>query len=301
MVVGTAGPHDRHLIFDNLICAEVGGRGCANNPSPAVYPSPLQERDKTMISLSLRGVVVYRGASMLDGQPIVMIATFKTANAKTGNMVQTWIMPAGISPVAAINTGADYSVCGNCSFRGRIVDGRNVGRACYVQVRNAPRAVWQACQNGSYPDYSPTKHGWLFSGRKLRMGSYGDPLAVPYSVWQPLVELSAGHTGYTHSWRIGKLWRFRRWLMASVENENDMHHAQRRGWRTFRTLPTVDDISNQEILCPASDEAGKLRTCETCRACHGNPTQQRAKRSVAIVAHGGLATMSNYRKLVSIE
>jgi len=35
----------------------------------------------------LNGVVLYEGPSMLDGEPIVVIATLKSSNIKTGNMV----------------------------------------------------------------------------------------------------------------------------------------------------------------------------------------------------------------------
>jgi hypothetical protein len=37
----------------------------------------------------LRGVILYDGPSMLDGEPIVVIATLETSNRKTGQMVQT--------------------------------------------------------------------------------------------------------------------------------------------------------------------------------------------------------------------
>ena len=39
-----------------------------------------------------KGVVVYEGASLLDGKPTVVIATRDTGNRKTGGMVQTFIM-----------------------------------------------------------------------------------------------------------------------------------------------------------------------------------------------------------------
>lgn len=58
----------------------------------------------------VRGIVLYEGPSAIDGQPIVVVATLKTSNPKTGDMVQTWILRADLSPTVAINEGADRSV-----------------------------------------------------------------------------------------------------------------------------------------------------------------------------------------------
>ena len=154
-----------------------------------------------------------------------------------------------------------------------------------------------AFKRGIYPEYLARIHADLFRGRKLRMGSYGDPVAIPYSVWKSLVDRSTGHTGYTHQWRDGRFWRFRRWVMASTESIVDSRIARGKGWRTFRTMRDVDELATGEILCPASDEAGKRRQCESCLACNGSNGNPR-KVSVAIVAHGSKATLSSYRKLV---
>ena len=51
-----------------------------------------------MSNVSLRGVVIYRGVSRIDGRPIVAIATLKTDNEKTGDMIQTWILRADVDP-----------------------------------------------------------------------------------------------------------------------------------------------------------------------------------------------------------
>ena len=121
------------------------------------------------------GLVLYQGPSTIDGQPIVAIATLKTANAKTGALIQTWIILRRHPAPLAINTGDDASVCGTCPLRGVILDGRNVGRACYVQVRNAPYQIWQAYRAGRYPHYVPREHAKYFRGRKLRLGAMATP------------------------------------------------------------------------------------------------------------------------------
>lgn len=245
-----------------------------------------------------RGVILYSGPSEFDGAPMVCIATFKTANAKTGPMIQTWIFRRDMSPTRAINTGADKSGCNNCKLRGIIVrgkDGRikNTGRVCYVRVANAPSAVYSAFKRGVYEAYSAEKHAHLFAGRKLRMGSYGDPTAIPIDVWETILPICNGHSGYTHSWQtVSKRWA--RYLMASVDTLAEKRAAQRKGYRTFRTRAIGAPIETNEIACPASAEAGMRRTCDTCGACRGGAL---SKASVTIVTHGGLSIMSNYRKL----
>jgi hypothetical protein len=58
------------------------------------------------------GYIIYRGASLLDGKPIVVVAITKSSNAKTGDMVQTYILADnGKSPVeSARHVGRCFSV-----------------------------------------------------------------------------------------------------------------------------------------------------------------------------------------------
>lgn len=234
------------------------------------------------------GIVLYEGPSRIDGAPIVAIATLETKNGKTGDMIQTWIMRADIEPVDAIVTGEDSSICGSCPLRGLAAAGRIRNRGCYVQVYQAPLAVYRAWQRGSYPQFDQAAHGRYFIGRGLRLGAYGDPVAAPYSVWRALTQLADGHTGYTHQWRDGRFWRFRSLLMASTHSIEESEEARGRGWRTFRT--SIDGApAADEIICPASAEAGYRRTCDTCRACNGGSI---GKRSVVIALHGSKATVS---------
>lgn len=248
------------------------------------------------------GLVLWRGHSQLNGAPIVVIATGladKSANSKTGDMIQTWVLSEYTHPVAAIHTGADASVCGDCPLRGLIrasgTDTRNRGRACYVQTHQAPRAVWDGYNRGIYPTLQQVDLE-LFRGRMLRLGSYGDPCAVPYSVWSRLCNASAGRTGYTHQWRQRRFWRFRKLVMASCETIADAELARSRGWRTFRTMPLGELPSLGEFNCPASKEAGQRLTCEQCGACDGAGSNPR-RVSVAIQVHGSPTILGSYRKL----
>ena len=60
------------------------------------------------------GYVIYKGASLIDGKPIVVIANISSVNAKTGNAIQTTILRDDIDPLLANKTGEDYSICGTC-------------------------------------------------------------------------------------------------------------------------------------------------------------------------------------------
>ena len=142
------------------------------------------------------GFILYRGPSMLDGAPIVAIVTGcagNSANVKTGAVLQTWIIRSDIEPLLALKTGADASVCGNCKHRPLL------GGACYVRVHQAPLSVYRAFHRGVYP--VATDLATIGAGRAVRVGSYGDPAAVPVAVWRALISQSTMHTGYTHQWR----------------------------------------------------------------------------------------------------
>ena len=49
------------------------------------------------------GYIIYQGPSLLDGNPIVAIATTASRNVKTGSMVSIWIMRQDIDPVTFID------------------------------------------------------------------------------------------------------------------------------------------------------------------------------------------------------
>ena len=235
------------------------------------------------------GVVLYRGASMIDGAPIVVIATGLEAdsrNAKTGNLIQTWIMREDMNPVAAANGGADSSVCGDCKHRGviseAIYDGvvvrKNSERSCYVQLGRAPLNIWRTYHKGRYPSEWDSE---TFQGRIVRLGAYGDPAAVPFGIWERVLRLAASHTGYTHQWR--RFPELAQYVMASCDTVEERVHAKFLGYRTFRVQLKPDAPLSREIACPASKEAGKKTVCALCKACGGNAAK--AKADIVIAVH----------------
>jgi hypothetical protein len=235
------------------------------------------------------GYIVYEGPSLLDGAPIVAIATVGSGNRKTGGMVQTWILRADVSPIEASRTGADASICGACPHRGtpapNATSGQAIGRTCYVVLAQAPLSVWRTYQRGGYPHATGHKAtAALGAGRMVRVGSYGDGAAVPFYVWDSLTSEAAGHTAYTHQTGAAGADVRSSFYMASVDSEAAARAAWADGARTFRVVGSVADVvKGAEVLCPASDEAGKRTTCAECKLCGGAAV--RAK-SIAIVAHG---------------
>jgi len=242
------------------------------------------------VASTINGYVLWEGNSRIAPHArIVVIATgiaASSSNSKTGGMVQTYILPADVSPVDAVKSGADASICGSCPHRGK---GDGSGRTCYVNVGQGPRAVYVAWKRGNYPliqDYA------VFNGRRIRFGTYGDPAAVPFAVWDQLAAVADGVTGYTHQWQDPAFGWLRRYCMASADTWEQSQEARLAGWRTFRVSLPGDIVRGEgEAVCPASAESGRKLTCEQCMACGG--TSRGLRGSITIKAHGGFAVMHN--------
>jgi hypothetical protein len=220
------------------------------------------------------GAIFYRGPSMIDGSPIVGVVTGlhrRSANAKTGPMIQTYIIRSDVPPTEASKNGQDRAICGDCPLR---FDPQTGKRVCYVVTVHGPRSVYTALD--TYPDFDPA----MVTGRSIRLGTYGDPAAIPVWVWFHLTQYARHWTGYTHQWRHQQYRRLQAFCMASCETPADRSLARSRGWRTFRI---ADRPEQGEILCPASDEAGKRTSCDRCSLCKGShPTM----RDIYIPPHG---------------
>jgi hypothetical protein len=230
------------------------------------------------------GFIIYRGPSMINGAPIVAVAITKSRNAKTGNMVQTYILADnGLSPVISAQTLADAAVCGTCPHR------RGLGGSCYVNLGQGPRSVMDGVNRGIYAS-DLAAAGRASTGRMVRLGTYGDPAAVPVAVWQALLAQASGNTGYTHHWAHlegPQALDLMALVMASADSAEDRAQAKALGFRTFRVRTADDATMAGEFICPASAEAGKVKTCETCGACNGGI--QTRKADPVIVVHGTLA------------
>ncbi len=240
--------------------------------------------------------VIYNGPSLIDGAPIVCIVTgiqSDSGNTKTGSMLQTWIIRSDMHPLDASKSGEDASVCGNCVHRGKPTDDpaakQAKDRTCYVALFQAPANIFKAFAAGKYQHADDATVRLIGRDRMVRLGSYGDPAAVPREVWDALLAGSIGHTGYTHNLHVQP--SMSDICMVSADSKMDAMEARTRGYRSFRVIPVHTytqhgkaALMRSEVLCPASTE-GKREgvTCETCKLCSG--ASKRGK-SIAIVAHG---------------
>ena len=226
----------------------------------------------------MKHAILYNGPSLLDGEPIVMIATYSNRNTKTGRVVQTYILRSDINPLEASKTGADYSICGNCPMRGEVTTDPNrkiaKGRKCYVNLGQGVLIVFKSFLRGVYKEGDPAEMG---RGRFVRVGTYGDPAAVPQRVWELLLSDADGFTAYTHQ----KPWR-PEIAMQSADSHAEavMHWKENR--RTFRVIADLGELDKEnETICPASKEAGRRVQCAECRLCAGF----KQAKSIAIVQH----------------
>jgi hypothetical protein len=129
----------------------------------------------------MKSGIIYNGPSLLDGKPIVVIATYSKRNAKTGAVVQTYILVDGINPLEASKTGADFSICGDCAMRGEVTTDPNrkqaKNRRCYVNLGQGVLIVFKAYERGVYAmaDNIADRKS-IGRGRFVRIGTYGDPV-----------------------------------------------------------------------------------------------------------------------------
>lgn len=226
-------------------------------------------------------MIIYQGPSVLDGAPIVAIATMKTSNRKTGAMAQIWILRADTEPHHAVKTGADVSVCGNCPHR------HYTGGACYVTPFHAPLAVFRAWKRGVYPALDLE----ALRGKPVRFGAYGDPAAVPFSAWAPILEVCGAYTGYTHQAnhkRFDK--RIATFCQVSVDTPKQAERAHAKGYKTFRVASDASKRFNNEIECLADS---KGVACADCLLCDGT------RQNIVIAGHGARASSVKFHDVIA--
>ena len=238
------------------------------------------------------GIILWQGASAFDGAPIAVIVnriTRSSQNGKTGAVIPSFIIRTDVSPLEAIRSGLDSSVCADCLFR-PIRKKEGLG-GCYVRVEQSVQSVWRAFQRGRYArpgiDYDVHIIPELFRGCDVRLGSYGEPTAAPFQIWRAFTLWTRSHEGYTHQWRDARFALFRTLCMASCDCEKDVLEARAAGWRCFRGRVEGAPLLPREINCGASKEMGHRTSCRDCRACGG--TSSKARVDITIVMHGGMA------------
>ena len=221
------------------------------------------------------GFVLYRGPSVLDPSTnIAVVATLKSKNRKTGDMIQVWILLEDDTPTDGRRTGSDSAICGSCIHR---------NGTCYVNLGHAPTAIHAALKRGSYPMATVDDIKKHMTGRAIRFGAYGDPAAAPFWIWKMLGEVGSMHTGYTHQANHPQFdERLTRYLMVSADSPKQAMKYQDKGWRTFRVKNADDGFLPREIECLADRDG---LTCEECGACGGTNEFDRFA-NIAITVHG---------------
>ena len=238
-----------------------------------------------ILIMARKTIILYQGASLINGQPIVALAQSDSTNKKTGNMIQTFILDATVDPLEASRTGRDSSICGSCPHRGTPNNndkGQATNRTCYVTLAHAPLGKYKAYKKGVYGTKTATLKEIAEFGslQGVRLGTYGDPCAVPNEIWKALINKALYSTAYTHA-AINPMPES---IMTSTDNLKQSIDAWGRNERTFRVISHVDQLyKRREILCPASEEMGKRATCASCKLCGGASVNA---KSIAIVAHG---------------
>lgn len=245
-----------------------------------------------------QGYVLYEGPSLFNNEPVTVVATgFKkrSGNIKTGELIQIFILGQEAQPSHLHAKGKDKIVCNDCKHS------KNFGNSCYVElVRHGVNGVYRAWKNGTYPDLDMD----AFRGESVRFGAYGDPTAVPYEVWEPIVDklknTNGLWTGFTHSWRTCDP-RFKNFLVASVDTPEERIEAINAGWRTFRTMLEDEQPGKGEFMCPATDEmfekTGRKIQCIDCGACNGLADKSNRRGSACIRVHGVKRKVENYVNL----
>jgi hypothetical protein len=227
------------------------------------------------------GYLLWEGPSKLNGRDVACVVTFKSENDKTGPMPQVWILPIWERPNKAYweQTADSYAICGNCKH--------SKLRSCYVQWEKAPRSVWTKLIAGGYP--RATLRVWRYlRQRGVRMGSAGDPAALPVSIQRILRPATA----YTHQWKQNKFQALKQYCMASCDSPEEREQARAKGWRVFEVGTAEQDMPKTAIYCPADIEGSNLQ-CAQCTLCAGT---SRPAKDVFSRVHGKSASINNFTK-----
>jgi hypothetical protein len=189
-------------------------------------------------------------------------------------------------PHEAVKSGNDEGVCGNCIQR------PSVGGACYVKTFQAPLSIWRAYKRGNYNNVINLES---LRGAELRLGSYGDPSAVPFDIWRNLIDKVQPRlmTGYTHQMSHKAFdKRMAEVCMISADTPKVALKAHAQGFRTFRMTTDTEQLLPNEIICPNDTDGVKCIDCGLCDGAGDKP-------NIAILAHGALAKRYNekYEKI----
>ena len=215
-----------------------------------------------------------KGMILNESDTTVSIITFTSANVKTGDMAQVWILNKDINPVDALKSGASKEVCFNCTHL--------VNKTCYVNVGQAPQSVYKAYKMGKYAPLDLDILKALIKWKAVRFGAYGEPVLIPLHLVKFMAQHARGFTGYTHQWQNLAYLDYKDYFMASTDNISEVVKAHQMGYRTFRVKGENQVNLANEIDCPNATTGVQ---CRDCTLCDGLGKHGKGKSITAIV-HG---------------
>ncbi len=277
------------------------------------------KRKARVLLRPFRGFILYDGPSVFDGAPIRCICKTDSENRKIGpGTWQTWILRADMSPAKAYQYGAhDDSICGRCAWRARPDEKQG---PCYV-ARWVITTIAKSVDKGNYApldyianglglDHLETLRVLGALGHAVRLGAYGDPMAVPIAPQAALLHHASTRQCFVHSWndeRVPDKAGWQRLAMASCELPAQTVQAAAMGWRTYTAFPpeltraqamrAIRNTAQTRLVvagCPASVKDSGI-TCDVCPIqCDGN--WQGAEWHVLSKVHGARPVMAAYEK-----
>ena len=231
-----------------------------------------------LINKTTTSAIIWRGGSLIDGGNVAAIISgmfTPSANDKTGAMAQLTIIKTDEDPIAAMHSGGDFSICGNCKFRKNPTTG---ARRCYVNLGQSILKQYQTLSNAKYPTISPHDASLICRANRknIRLGAYGDMAAIPQHVIRELLAAAGTRsTAYSHQWREDYFDpSVLNVAMASVDSIDEVLELRRRfpNARHYRTAENYNDLMPDEIPCPSKNRTTGERVlqCDDCLLCDGS-------------------------------
>lgn len=212
-----------------------------------------------------------------NGSTVRIAYTFTSSNSKTGNVIQQWITPKDWERDKGdgrekIDLKESSDACNECPLM----------QTCYVKKGFPAMGLISSSKSKNHETLHWYRVPERFKDKFIRFGAFGEPVLTGYDETKLLTELCKNWTGYTHQWRNLDYHWSNEYFMASVEDDKGKREANALGYRTFRVGSNVDEMLHDEVLCPASKEAGRKATCEQCGLCKGKASKA---KNIFIVKH----------------
>lgn len=206
--------------------------------------------------------------STFNNETVKVFLTDKSTNRKTGDIPQVNYLPDD-KPTNSIKNNNDVTVCGTCIRRPNVAKQNNVS-PCYVNKGYAPNAIYKSEQKGNVKDISRAKR--MRSG-SVRLGAWGDSASVSKEIYFKIRQQVKDKyklndrdiLDYTHNWKTSE--HLKPYAMASVEGLNEAKQAWNMGWKTYRVIDNISEVTEKEILCP---NITKKLQCKDCKLCNGS-------------------------------